>query len=48
MTLDIISSLFERELNKLKNEIELYENPKRLWLVEKIFQILQVTLLFIW
>ena len=35
MTLEILASLFDRELNKLKHEIELYQNAKRVWVIEK-------------
>lgn len=35
MLIEIVQSLFERDLNKLKTEIELYKDEKKLWVVEK-------------
>jgi len=35
MIIDTLTSLFERDLNKLKSEIALYSREKNLWLVEK-------------
>lgn len=35
MLIEILQSLFERDLNKLKTEIELYNDEKNLWLLEK-------------
>lgn len=35
MTLEILTNLFDRELNKLKHEIELYPDPKLLWLIDQ-------------
>lgn len=35
MLIDTLQSLFERDLNKLKTEIELYSDEKKLWLLEK-------------
>lgn len=35
MLIEILPSLFERDLNKLKNEMELYSEEKTLWLTDK-------------
>ena len=35
MLVDILKSLFERDLNRLQKEIELYKNEKVLWIVDK-------------
>jgi uncharacterized damage-inducible protein DinB len=35
MLIPILQSLFERDLLKLKTEIELYSNEKNLWLIDK-------------
>ena len=35
MLINILISIFNRDLTKLKTEIELYENEANLWLVEK-------------
>jgi uncharacterized damage-inducible protein DinB len=35
MLIPILQSLFERDLNKLKTEIESYSDEKKLWLVDK-------------
>jgi hypothetical protein len=34
MLLDSLQNLFERDLNKLKTEIEAYQNEQNLWLVD--------------
>ena len=35
MLIKILKKLFSRDLNKLKSEIELYQNEKAIWLIEK-------------
>lgn len=35
MVVNILKTLFNRDLTKLKSEIELYENENKVWLVEK-------------
>lgn len=35
MIISILQSLFERDLKRLKTEIELYGNEKSLWLIDK-------------
>ena len=35
MVVNILKTLFNRDLTKLKSEIELYENENKIWLVEK-------------
>lgn len=35
MLIPILQSLFERDINRLKAEIELYSDEKKLWIVEK-------------
>ena len=35
MTIDVLISLFDRDLNKLKQEIELYQSTEKLWVIEK-------------
>jgi uncharacterized damage-inducible protein DinB len=35
MLVDILKTLFERDLKRLQNEIELYKNEKNLWIVDK-------------
>jgi uncharacterized damage-inducible protein DinB len=35
MIISILQSLFERDLNRLKTEIELYSNEKNLWVIDK-------------
>ena len=35
MLIEILVTLFKRDLNKLKGEIELYKNENNLWLVDK-------------
>ncbi len=35
MIIQTLQSIFERDLNKLKTEIELYNNEQSLWVVEK-------------
>jgi uncharacterized damage-inducible protein DinB len=35
MLIPILQSLFERDLNKLKTEIELYHDETKLWYIEK-------------
>ncbi|KIO51240.1 DinB family protein [Flavobacterium hibernum] len=35
MLIETLKSLFNRDLNKLKVEIELYENENQIWLIDK-------------
>ena len=35
MLIEILKTLFKRDLNRLKSEIELYQNEKKIWHVEK-------------
>ena len=35
MLVSILKTLFERDLNRLQNEIKLYKNEKNLWIVDK-------------
>ncbi|MNP96475.1 hypothetical protein D3C85_90580 [compost metagenome] len=35
MVVNILKTLFNRDLTKLKSEIELYENENKIWFVEK-------------
>jgi hypothetical protein len=35
MVVNILKTLFNRDLTKLKSEIELYENENKIWVVEK-------------
>lgn len=35
MLIETLKSIFIRDLNKLQSEIELYQNEKNLWLIEK-------------
>jgi hypothetical protein len=35
MLIETLKLLFERDLNKLKSEIELYKNEQRIWYIEK-------------
>lgn len=35
MLIETLKSLFNRDLNKLKAEIELYENENQIWLIDK-------------
>ncbi|GGI29354.1 DinB family protein [Pedobacter mendelii] len=35
MVIEILKGLFDRDLNKLKNEINLYKNENNLWKVDK-------------
>ncbi|MBE9489527.1 MAG: DUF1572 family protein [Bacteroidetes bacterium] len=36
MLLEVLKKLFVRDLNKLKTEIELYNNEKKLWIVNDV------------
>ncbi len=35
MLLDVLSAIFKRDLNKLKQEIELYQSEKNLWRIDR-------------
>ncbi|WP_264564296.1 DinB family protein [Flavobacterium sp. N3904] len=35
MSLEIVKNLFNRDLNKLKKEIESYQNENKIWCIEK-------------
>ena len=35
MMKEILLEIFDRDINKLKNEIELYKNEHKLWIIEK-------------
>ena len=35
MLIETLLTLFNRDLNRLKSEIELYKNEKNIWLIEK-------------
>ncbi len=35
MMKEILIEIFDRDINKLKNEIELYKNEHKLWIIEK-------------
>ena len=38
MLTQTLKKIFTRDLNKLKAEIELYQNEEKIWYVEKILQ----------